>query len=303
MRALVISGGGSKGAFAGGVAQHLIEDKGRQYDIFIGSSTGSLLIPHLALNKIETIRKAYTSVNQNSIFNINPFIINGDDSKGWSIKINHLNVVSQFFKKKKTFGESLNLRKLIANTFTKEDFDLLKNSGKEIVVTVSNLTLNSIEYKSIKDYDYEEFCDWIWISCNVVPFMSLITKHDCEYADGGFGSMVPIEEAIQRGATVVDVIVLEMENKLIEQLPTKNVFSLLTNLNLYMMERVSKQNIRLGKFVANNSGAILNFYFTPTALTPNALIFNKKNMCQWWEMGIQYAKSKDPSCGEIRHGQ
>ena len=44
MRALVISGGGSKGAFAGGVAQYLIEqDKGREYDMFLGTSTGSLL--------------------------------------------------------------------------------------------------------------------------------------------------------------------------------------------------------------------------------------------------------------------
>lgn len=58
MRALVISGGGSKGAFAGGVAQHLIEEQGRQYDIFVGSSTGSLLISHLALNKIDIIKKS-----------------------------------------------------------------------------------------------------------------------------------------------------------------------------------------------------------------------------------------------------
>lgn len=209
----------------------------------------------------------------------------------------------QFLRKKKTFGESENLRHLIAETFTQEDFNTLKNSNKEIVVTVSNLSLNSIEYKSIKDYDYEDFCDWIWISCNVVPFMSLVTKHKYEYADGGFGSMVPIEEAIQRGATIVDVIILEMENKFIEHLPSKNVFSLLTNLNLYMMERVSKQNIRLGKYVATNSDTILNFYFTPTVLTPNALIFNKKSMCQWWEMGIKYAQSKDKTCGEIRHGQ
>ena len=40
MRALVISGGGSKGAFAGGVAQYLLEEKKREYDLFIGTSTG-----------------------------------------------------------------------------------------------------------------------------------------------------------------------------------------------------------------------------------------------------------------------
>lgn len=35
MRALVISGGGSKGAFAGGVAQYLMEREKRKYDMFL----------------------------------------------------------------------------------------------------------------------------------------------------------------------------------------------------------------------------------------------------------------------------
>ena len=53
MRGLVISGGGSKGAFGGGVAQYLMEEMGHDYDIFVGTSTGSLLISHLALNILD----------------------------------------------------------------------------------------------------------------------------------------------------------------------------------------------------------------------------------------------------------
>jgi len=34
-KALVISGGGSKGAFAGGVAQYLMEENKRDYDILL----------------------------------------------------------------------------------------------------------------------------------------------------------------------------------------------------------------------------------------------------------------------------
>ena len=37
MKALVISGGGSKGAFAGGVAEYLINEKKREYDMYLGS--------------------------------------------------------------------------------------------------------------------------------------------------------------------------------------------------------------------------------------------------------------------------
>ena len=49
MRALVISGGGSKGAFAGGVAQFLMEQRGYDYDLLLGTSTGSLLISHFVI--------------------------------------------------------------------------------------------------------------------------------------------------------------------------------------------------------------------------------------------------------------
>lgn len=72
---MVISGGGSKGAFAGGVAQYLMQELNYKYDLFLGTSTGSLLISHLALQKIKKIKEIYTSVNQESIFSNCPFII------------------------------------------------------------------------------------------------------------------------------------------------------------------------------------------------------------------------------------
>ncbi|MAY22983.1 MAG: patatin [Flavobacteriaceae bacterium] len=300
MRALVISGGGSKGAFGGGVAQYLIEEMGHQYDLFVGTSTGSLLIPHLALNNIEKIKEVYTSVNQDSIFSIRPFTVKKDKWGGKEIGINHWNVLRNFLRKSKTFGESHNLRKLIKKTFTEEDFELLKSSNKEVVVTVSNLSLNQVEYKSVKDFNYDDFCDWVWISCNYTPFMTLVKKDGCEYADGGFGSLVPIEEALNRGATQVDVIILETEVAYYNRLPSRNVFSLITNMHAYMLDRVEKQNIRIGKFVAGNKNAILNFYYTPTVLTTNSLIFDKVEMEKWWESGFQYAKMKNVELNEIK---
>ncbi len=132
MRALVISGGGSKGAFAGGVAEYLIEEKKFNYDIFLGTSTGSLLVTHLALNKIEKVKAAFTSVSQKSIFDNCPFTIkhkNGFDSIG----INHFNVLKNFIRGRKTFGESNNLRKLIAKQITQEEFFSFKNQLKRFV--------------------------------------------------------------------------------------------------------------------------------------------------------------------------
>lgn len=301
MRALVISGGGSKGAFAGGVAQYLMEEAGRSYDLFIGTSTGSLLISHLALGKIDKIRNIYSSVNQESIFSNCPFIIKkkyGSDI----ITINHWNVLRNMLRGSKTFGESGNLRRLIGESLTPEEFEALKGGPKDVVVTVSNLSLNQVEYKSINECTYEEFCDWIWISSNYTPFMSLVRKHGCEYADGGLGSLVPIEEAIERGATEVDVVVLRTEVSYYNRMPSKNPFELLTNMMGFVLDRIENQNIRIGKLVATRNKAIINLYYTPIVLTTNSLIFDKEKMTLWWKKGFLYAKNKDKESMPIEPG-
>ncbi len=300
MRALVISGGGSKGAFAGGVAQYLIEELHYNYDLFVGTSTGSLLISHLALNKTQKIKEVFTSVNQSSIFSNCPFVVKKEKHGQMEIVINHFNVLKNILRGRKTFGESKNLRKLISDAITIEEFEELKNSNLEVVVTVSNFSLNQVEYKSINDFDYQDFCDWIWISCNYTPFMSLVKKGGCEYADGGFGSMVPIEEAIKKGATTVDVIILETEVTHLNRMPSRNVFSLITNMHSFMADRIEKQNIRIGKFVASHSDVIINLYYTPTVLTTNSLIFNKVKMHEWWERGFNFAKRKNLELNEIK---
>ena len=128
MRALVISGGGSKGAFAGGVAQYLIEEKGKKYDIFLGTSTGSLLIPHLAANNIQKVYDIYTNVTQKTIFSINPFIVKKKDGREY-VTINFLNMIWQFLKQKRTIGESKTLQKEIKKHISEQDFLELQSTA------------------------------------------------------------------------------------------------------------------------------------------------------------------------------
>ncbi|MFC5045915.1 patatin family protein [Aquimarina hainanensis] len=291
MRALVISGGGSKGAYAGGVAEYLIEQEKRRYDLFLGTSTGSLLIPQLALGNVSKVREIYTNVTQHTIFNINPFIVRKKGNREF-VSINFFSSLLQFIKMKRTFGESKNLRRSIRRSFSEVEFDEAKTKVKDIVVTVSNLTKNRTEYKSINDFSYEDFCDWIWISCNYVPFMSLVTKENCEYADGGFGCIVPIREAIRRGATEVDAIILESENMEYHKVLGKNPFSLMVGLYGFMLDQVERHDTLLGKLAATHNDVKLNLYYTPSKLTENSLIFNKKLMRTWWKQGYEYAAQK-----------
>ena len=291
MRALVISGGGSKGAFAGGVAQYLIEEKGINYDLFIGTSTGSLLISHLALGKIKEIKNAFTHVNQSSIFRNNPFLVvkkNGVKH----IKINHLNVIKNFIRGRKTFGDSFNLRRLLAAEISESFFEAVKSSNKNVVVCVSNLSTNTVEYKSIKDFNYHDFLDWIWISCNYVPFMSLVTKEGCEYADGGLGCIIPIEKAISIGAKQVDAIMLDTEFQQTNRLHSANPFDAMGTIFDFISDRIASQNMHIGNLLAEDYDVDLRVYYTPKVLTTNALVFDKEEMKTWWEMGWNHAKSQ-----------
>ena len=133
-----------------------------------------------------------------------------------------------------------------------------------------------MEYKSLKEFDYLEFVDWIWVSCNYTPFMSLIKINGCEYADGGMGNMVPIEEAIRRGAKEVDAIILQTEVTQLNRMPSKNPFSLITNMFGFMLDRIESQNIKIGKFVATHNDAIINFYYAPTVLTTNDKLVGRR---------------------------
>jgi len=301
MRALVISGGGSKGAFAGGVAQYLIQVQKREYDLFLGTSTGSLLLTHLSIGKIDKVKEIFTNVNQRSIFSLNPFIIKRKEGRNF-VSINFVNIVLQFIKRKRTFGESKNLKKSIRKNITRAEFNWAKEHCQDVVVTVSNLTKSKTEYKSIKDFNYDDFCEWIWISCNYIPFMSMVEKNGCEYADGGFGCMVPIREAIKRGATEVDAIILESENMEYNKVLGKNPFSLMVNLFGFMLDQVEQHDVIAAKLASINKDVPLNLFYTPTQLTENSLVFNKKQMTEWWELGFKYAQEKfeKQSLNELR---
>jgi predicted patatin/cPLA2 family phospholipase len=290
-RALVISGGGSKGAFAGGIAEFLLHEKQIQYDIFVGTSTGSLLIPFIAANEIEQIKKVYTSVSQSSIFSNCPFHIKKTGPETFHTRFNHFGIIWQFLRGKSTFGESKNLRKLIEKTLTRNVFDRLKKSGKYIIATVSNLTYNIIEYKYLRDCTYEEFCDWIWISSNLIPFMSLVRKNDCEYADGGFGDLVPIQEAINLGAKIVDVIILNPRHYRQKSPHSSNAFNLILKGFNFMLNQIGKDDVSMSLMESRYDDVEIRLIHTPRKLIDNAFIFDPELMTKWWEEGISYGRT------------
>ncbi len=299
MKALVISGGGSKGAFAGGLAEYLIKVCKHQYEIFIGSSTGSLLVPLLSIGETDKLKKVFTTVTQEDIFNNSPFIIKKINGK-FKTSINHLGIIKMFLKRKKTFGESENLRLLIRDTITQTDYERIQSLTGEVIVTVSNLSTMTVEYKAAKDCSYDDFCDWIWASTSLVPFMSLVTKNGYEYADGGMGDIVPIYHAIQKGATDIDIIVLKTDKSLKKQKALRNALDVTARVFDFMLNQIAMDDLTIGRLEGLNKKVKLNFYHPPQDLTSNSLIFDPEQMKQWWALGYATGELQDPKCRYIQ---
>lgn len=293
MKALVISGGGSKGAFGGGIADYLMRGEKRDYDIFVGTSAGSLLVPLLAAGEVERIKKSFTTTTQKDIFKRNPFIVK-KRGKIFTTKINHFNTVKMFLKKQKTFGDSGNLRKLIERTFLKEHYNRVRRTKKDLIVTVCNLTSHTTEYKSIHDCSYDDFCDWMWISSNFVPFMSLVIKDGHEYADGGYGDYLPIHPAIDLGAKQIDAIFLRPEQLNINNMRATDPFDVLLRAFEFMLYKIGKDDIAISQLAASKQDVLVRMFHAPRVLTENAFVFDPGLMTEWWKEAYEYAKSTPP---------
>lgn len=101
-----------------------------------------------------------------------------------------------------------------------------------------------------------------------------------------------------RGATEIDVVILETEVQLTPKSVGRNPFSLMIDLFQILLNQVEKHDITIGKLAAKNKNVKLNLYYTPTHLTNNALIFDKLKMKKWWDEGYQYAKNKSETMSD-----
>lgn len=231
MRALVLSGGGSKGAAEVGVLDYLLEkEPDLDYDIYAGVSVGALNVSLLAtgplkeefpklkdvwLNQV----KGSQSVWQHHLWYyilgciifILMFFIGAIVSlilsapKLLTIALFLFGFISFYFPYRAlNYSHSVYvndpLRKLLTNNL---DVEKLKNSGKKIAI--GTVSFNSGKYRTISDVD-DKIIDWIMAS-SAFPIFFPMPYIDGEYwIDGGVVNIAPLNDALAMGATDIDVI-------------------------------------------------------------------------------------------------
>jgi len=188
MRALVLSGGGSKGAYEVGAIQFLYQALGRSYDIICGVSVGALNGAFLAQYKSGSEVQASQGLNA---------LWDGvDDARiykhwfGWYLAALWKASVYNTKPLHDLVREKLNAR-------------AVKESGKALRVGAVNL-LNG-QYK-LFDETYGDLAGAVIASS---AFPAMFTPAELEggtWTDGGVRDITPLKAAIQLGATEVDII-------------------------------------------------------------------------------------------------
>lgn len=206
--ALVISGGGSKGAFAVGVVKYIFENRPDiKFDMVCGTSTGALMTPLVAIKELALMEQIYTTKNTSDI-------------------VDTTRVGKRFLNGANSIFDGTPLVHLAQEIYTEARYNTILQSGTDIfintvclqtqkVVVFSNkdMPLAGQDYDVIKITDRDELIRAIIASASQPFFMSPIQittsiNPPRQYVDGGLREYLSIQLAIDNGATDIYAIAL-----------------------------------------------------------------------------------------------
>jgi predicted acylesterase/phospholipase RssA len=267
--ALVVSGGGSRGAFAVGALEVLWE-KGWKFDIISGTSTGALITSLAAINDIETLIKIYTSVRTKNILRLN-----------WR---------RLFYD---AIYDTKPLKKLIRKTMKGERYDLLMASPVTALLCRVGYQSGNILYGSQRAVeghpeiqpwgDFDGYVNALLASTNEPTLMPPVRVGGETCFDGGVREIVPLRIAKALGAEKIVVVVNGPQNPT----PASGTFSKLTEIGLRTLDLMTTE-------ITNDD--LLGVDVDLTVIRPlhplpgSGLQFDPKEMQEMREIGQTRAK-------------
>lgn len=225
-RAMVISGGGCKGAFAVGVIKNLAANfPDISFDVFVGTSTGSLISPLAALEEIGLLEQLYTTVTTDNI------ITKGD-------------VLTRLLGDNSLF-DAKPLGDLIKQYYNDDRCNRVFQSNKEVYLATTCLqtgqsvnfsTKNApilTDYEIVKLNNPDELRRAVMASaCQPVFMPPIEVKKGSlpmrQYVDGGVREYAGIQLAIDAGADEIYAILLSPEDEGVDEVTYNDAFTILT---------------------------------------------------------------------------
>lgn len=196
MRALVLSGGGSKGSYQVGALKYILGELQVKYDILCGVSVGAINCSFIGMfdhgqeeKAAKVLSERWLKLDTSKIY------------KRWS-PFGRWHALW-----KQSFYDSAPLKDLIVSNL---DINILKKSTKKICVGAVSVT--SGKYKVFDQFS-ENFIDAVIASASFPGMLTPINFAGELWTDGGVKEISPITTAIEEGADVIDVIITSPTNK------------------------------------------------------------------------------------------
>ena len=196
MRALVLSGGGSKGAYQVGALKHILGNLKIPYDIFCGVSVGAINCGFLA--------QFTNSFEQESIIELEK-LWNNIDTPNIYVRWKPFGRLHAVWKK--SFFDSSPLHQLVKSNL---DLEKIRHSGKQ--VNIGTVSLSSGKY-TIFDQSSDYFIDAVIASASFPGMLTPVKFMDQYWADGGVKEISPIKKAVEMGANVIDIIITSPQTR------------------------------------------------------------------------------------------
>ena len=191
---LVLSGGGSTGAYQMGVMKAL-QELNIKCDIVVGTSIGSINGAMYVSNSLDKAEEMWNKLNFKSVFSEN---IKYESQK------DEFDVIKKYIKVATKGGiEPNNLKQ---NLIENIDLDKFYNSDIDYgLTTVSFPSLKTLKLTK-KEIKRDELFDYIIASSTVFPVFKLKNINNKRYIDGGVRDTMPYDLAIKMGADKLIIV-------------------------------------------------------------------------------------------------
>ena len=186
MKALVLSGGGSKGSYQLGVWKAL-KKLNIKIDIVTGTSVGALNGALITQKSYKKAKKIWNNLNMKVLF--------GEDID------NKKDILKMYGKQIKKGGMDITkLEKMISDTLNPKKFYKSNINYGLVTVNLTNLKAEELEKK---DIEKEKLDDYLIASASCYPAFKQKDIEGMKYIDGGYYDNLPINLAIKMGATEI----------------------------------------------------------------------------------------------------
>lgn len=318
-RALVVSGGGSKGAYAVGVAQVLMDEANLTFDVVSGTSTGGLITPFVTVGRLDLAREFYTTVQTEDILKFR--------STSQLLKAPSLASFAPLVAKTRKAVAELGVQNLLRSQ-TRMFLAATRLQDRNAVFFHNGPMpdVENIFFSRIMDED--TLVRAMVATASVPGIAPPVDIGEFQYVDGGVREMTPISVPVAMGAEEIYVILLSPQTSPILEtrygsIPTvlgRTADSLTTDVSRHDLDPIArseelaqffdkasssiaratdltKEQVRARLNTANpRLGSLARTRFVvigPTEdLTKNSMDFNPTAMKRMMEQGVADARAK-----------